>query len=442
MMSPDDCPRNARCGQPVPARESTPPAIRARARVRTQSGGAASILRVTVVAALLPCALASWAAPRSEPVTAGQRAIADQVARAGVPLSALAPDAPDRHVVQRGDTLWALASRYLRSPWRWPELWGMNRNQIRNPHWIYPGQVLVLVKTNGRARLTLEGGAGAGQAGIASTGSSGHGSVFEIVKLSPRVRDLGPTSAKPISSIPNNLIEPFLSQRRVVSASELDKFPEVIATQDDRLYLGENDFFYARGIRKDAAQTYHVFGAAEPMYEPDDVAHKKPIAYEARYLGTAQVIQAGPISKLRILDSVREIGAGDRLVPIEHQDLIAYVPRRPDKPVHGRIVAVYGGVTSVGADSVVAIDRGARDGLEIGDVLTVLQPGATMVDQTSSDQEHVRLPDVHAGRMFVFRVFDGISYALLMTATNPVRVGDYFQQPGDTESTADMAAAR
>ncbi len=442
MMSPEDCPRNARCRRFVPARESTSPAIRLQARIRAQSGRAASILRVTVVTALLPCALAAGAAPRSDAVTAGQRAIADQVARAGVPLSALAPDAPDRHVVQRGDTLWALASRYLRAPWRWPELWGMNRSQIRNPHWIYPGQVLVLVKTNGRAQLMLEGGAGEDRSGIASAGTAGNGSVFEIVKLSPRIRDLGPTSAKPISSIPNNLIEPFLSQRRVVSAFELDKFPEVIATQDDRLYLGVNDFFYARGIPKDAAQTYHVFGTAEPMYEPDDVAHKKPIAYEARYLGTAQVIQAGPISKLRILDSVREIGAGDRLVPIEHQDLIAYVPRRPDKPVHGRIIAVYGGVTSVGADSVVAIDRGARDGLEIGDVLTVLQPGATIVDQTRSDRERVRLPDVHAGRMFVFRVFDGVSYALLMTATNPVRVGDYFQQPGDTESTADMAAAQ
>ncbi len=437
MMSPEDCPRNARCGQPAPVRESTPPAARAPVRARTRSGGPASILRVALVAALVPWALAGWAAPRPEAVTAGQRAIADQVARAGVPLSALAPDAPDRYVVRRGDTLWALASRYLRSPWRWPELWGMNRNQIRNPHWIYPGQVLVLIKTNGRARLTLEGGAG--QAGVVATGS-GRGSVFEIVKLTPRIRDLGPTSAKPISSIPNNLIEPFLAQRRVMSASELDKFPEIIATQDDRLYLGANDFFYARGIRKDAAQTYHVFGAAQPIYEPDDVGHKKPIAYEARYLGTAQVIQAGSISKLRILDSVREIGAGDRLVPIEHQDLIAYVPRRPERPVHGRIVSVYGGVTSVGADSVVAIDRGARDGLEIGDVLTVLQPGATIVDQTRSDHEQVRLPDIHAGRMFVFRVFDGVSYALLMTATNPIRVGDYFQQPGDTASTADMAA--
>ncbi len=440
MMSPEDCPRNARCGHLAPACESTSPAIRADARSRTKSGGSDSLWRrVTVVAVLLPWALAVWAAPRPDTVTSGQRAIADQVARAGVPLAALAPDAPDRHVVRRGDTLWALASRYLRSPWRWPELWGMNRDQIRNPHWIYPGQVLVLLKENGRARLTLEGTADAGQAGVVSTGS-GHGSVFEIVKLSPHVRDLGATAATPISSIPNNLIEPFLSQRRVVGASELDKFPEVVATQDDRLYLGANDVFYARGIRKDAAQTYHVFGVAEPVYEPEDVDHKKPIAYEARYLGTAQVVQAGLISKLRILDSVREIGAGDRLVPIKHQDLIAYVPRRPDKPVHGRIVVVYGGVTSVGADSVVAIDRGARAGLEIGDVLTILQPGATMVDQTSSDHGHVHLPDVHAGRMFVFRVFDGVSYALIMTATNPVRVGDYFRQPDDAESTADMVA--
>jgi len=116
------------------------------------------------------------------PVTAGQKATASQVAETGVPLADLAPNAPDSYSVKRGDTLWSISGLFLKSPWRWPELWGMNLQDIKNPHRIYPGQVLVLEKSNGMARLRVQG--------------QGDAPPTETVRVSPRVRytALGDTS--------------------------------------------------------------------------------------------------------------------------------------------------------------------------------------------------------------------------------------------------------
>jgi nucleoid-associated protein YgaU len=134
-------------------------------------------LRWGVLPAVSMAALAGLcaAAQAALPVSPEQRATAQQVAQAGVPLSELAPNAPESHTVQRGDTLWAISTLFLKSPWRWPELWGMNLQQIRNPHLIYPGQVLVLVRSGDRATLQI----GAVPEGQAPTNT---------VKLSPRVR--------------------------------------------------------------------------------------------------------------------------------------------------------------------------------------------------------------------------------------------------------------
>ncbi len=358
------------------------------------------------------------------PITTDQRRVADQVAQAGVPLSALAPNAPDTYTVKRGDTLWDISSVFLTTPWRWPELWGMNKQQIANPHLIYPGQTLVLVKgADGRAQLKLADG---------STGAL-PGGAGDTVRLSPRVRDLAADRAGAVSSIPNNLIEPFLSQPIVVDAAELDKYPRIVATPESRFNIGRGDAAYARGVTNDKIENYHVFRPARPLYDPDDTAQKSPIAYEAVYLGTARMAKPGEVATLRIQDSKLEIGVGDRLVPIERQQLISYVPHRPDKPVDGRIVSIYSGVREAGPQSIVTLNRGRADGLEIGHVLAVLQTGATVQDRTVSGKEYIKLPDERVGEMFVFRVFDRISYALIMNATRSVNVGDRFVQPDDLQ---------
>jgi LysM repeat protein len=345
------------------------------------------------------------------PITVEQRKTADEVAQLGVPLSALAANAPDSYTVKRGDTLWDISSIFLTSPWRWPELWGMNKEQIANPHLIYPGQMLRLVKSDGRARLELV----ESQAG-------------DVVRLSPTVRDLG-GEREAIPSIPNRVIEPFLSKPAVVSPDELEKYARIVATQDQRVYVGVGDAAYARGIADEAVERYHVFRPARPLYDPDDVERRRPIAYEAFYLGLGQITKGGDPATLRILESKEEIGMGDRLAPVTRVPVMHYVPRRPEQPVDGRIVSIYSGLNETGTQSIVALNRGARHGVEVGHVLALLDTGETILDRTSSRREYIKLPDERIGHMFVFRVFDEISYALVLRVTKPVKVGDRFTQP-------------
>jgi LysM repeat protein len=392
------------------------------------------------------CACANAQTPAAEPrfpITPEQRSVADKVSQAGLPLSELAPNAPESHTVKSGDTLWGISTLFLKSPWRWPELWGMNRSEIKNPHLIYPGQVLVLVRTpEGRVQLKLaQGGTPAPQAAAAAPAPAPAVPAAPpepTIRLSPRVRDLGSVSAAAIPSIPNNLIEPFLSQPLVVSADDLQRYARVVATPEDRVFLGRGDLAYARGINSDRIDDFHVFRPAAALYDPDDYDRKKPIAYEAYYLGTARVIKRGEVSTVRIQDSKEEIGVADRLVPIEHQALINYVPHQPEASIDGRIISVYGGVDTAGAESIVTLNRGSRDGLEIGHVLAVLRTGATVRDRTAPSREFVKLPDEGIGHMFVFRVFDGISYALVLTASGPIKVGDRFSQP-DAAAAAAMS---
>ncbi len=356
------------------------------------------------------------------PVTEAQRQMADQVAQAGVPLSALAPSAPESYTVKRGDTLWGISSLFLTSPWRWPELWGMNKEQVRNPHLIYPGQMLRLVRTaDGRARLEIAG----------SVAPEQPGGVGDTVRLSPRTRETE-TGRIAIPSIPNQLIEPFLSQPRVVEADGLDGYPRIVATQEGRVFLGRGDTAYARGITDLAVKSYNVFRPAQPLYDPDDVERRRPIAYEAFYLGTAAVTKHGDVTTLSIVESKQEIGEGDRLIPVERLTLASYVPRRPQRELEGRIVAVYGGLENAAGGSVVTLNRGAAEGLEVGDVLALLQTGAVVADRTVTGRAQLQLPDERIGEMFVFRVFDHIAYALVVRSTVPVTVGDSFTQVDDS----------
>lgn len=353
------------------------------------------------------------------PVTEDQRRQADEVAQAGVPLSALSPTAPESYTVKSGDTLWGISSLFLTSPWRWPELWGMNKEQVRNPHLIYPGQTLVLVKGDGRATLRFADGT------QALPGRPG-----DLVRLQPQVRTVDGDRAF-IPSIPNNIIEPFLTRPLVVTPAELESYPRIVATQEGRVFLGRGDIAYARGLADTPVENFHVFRPARPLYDPDDVARKTPIGYEAFYLGTARLFKRGEVATVRVQDSKEEIGVGDRLIPIERQTLVNYVPRAPARAMSGRVVSVYGGVNQAGSLSIVTLNRGARDGVEVGHVLALLHVGETIPDRTSPLREMIKLPDEQIGHMFVFRVFEAVSYALVMRTTQAVQVGDRFTQPDD-----------
>ena len=347
------------------------------------------------------------------PITSEQRGVADQVAQAGVPLSALAADAPERYVVKRGDTLWGLSSMYLTSPWRWPELWGMNKQQIANPHLIYPGQELLLVKEDGRARLMVGGG-----------GESKEG------KLQPTIRDMGSERAA-IRSIPTNLIQPFLSQPLVLEPAAMNDAPRIVATQEGRVWVGRGDSAYARGITNDAVLNYSVFRPLRPLFDPDDVNRKSPIAYEAVYLGTVNVSRPGEVAKVHVQESKKEIGVGDRMLPIEQQALISYVPKAPSGPVEARVISIYDGVRFAGGGQIITLNRGSNEGLTIGDTLQLWRAGETIEDRTLPGRQFVKLPDEQIGLAFVFRAFPTISYALIQRGTQPVEVGDRASNPSD-----------
>jgi LysM domain len=355
------------------------------------------------------------------PVTGQQRATAQQVAQAGVPLSELAPNAPDSHTVQRGDTLWGISKLFLKSPWRWPELWGMNLEQIRNPHLIFPGQMLVLEKSGGRARLRVA------QGDAAPTGT---------VRMSPRIRaELLDNGA--IASIPLHLIGPFLNEAVVFNTNELDAAPRVVATQDGRVLLTRGETAYVRGDLG-GARDFRLFRQPRPLRDP---LSQEVLGYEATFVGTAEFVRAGESRTGR--DGVAEVvpstftvktvrlesGVGDRLSPTPQSDLAAFVPRAPNKPLDGRIISVYGEALSAGQNQIVALNRGAADGLERGHVLALWRAGVRTVDKTDDRRQALMLPDERHGLLFVFRVFDRVSYALILNVQDPVHAGDRFTQP-------------
>ncbi len=350
------------------------------------------------------------------PVLPQWRDTAQKVAAAGVPLEELAPNAPDQHTVQRGDTLWGISSLFLKSPWRWPELWGMNLEQIRNPHLIYPGQVLVLDKSGGRARLRL---AGQGE-GIPGT-----------VKLSPRVRsELLDNGA--IAAIPLHLIGPFLNEAVVFDDNQLASAPRIVATQEGRVMVSRGETAYVRGDLG-GARDFRLFRELKPLTDPET---REVLGYEGRYVGTAEMTrpeQAGAVvvpASFRITTTRLEAGVGDRLSPVPQQELVAYVPRAPGGTVEGRIVGVYGDGVNAGQNQVVSLNRGRRDGIERGHVLALWRAGRAAVDTTTPGQRvAMRLPDERHGLMFVFRVFERVSYALILRVEEPVRAGDRFTQP-------------
>ncbi len=313
--------------------------------------------------------------------------------------------APDTYTVLRGDTLWGIAGRFLKQPWRWPEIWQINRDQIRNPHWIYPGQSIVLDRATGTMRL--------------GRGASSNGTV----KLSPQVR-VG-TDAQAIPSIPPEVIEPYLTQPLVVEAATMLDAPRVVASRE-RVVLGAGDSAYVAGITDPSVAIYQMFRPGRPLKDPDSGA---VVAYQADYLGTARVTRPGNPATVTITSSKMEINAGDRLVAATKPVIINYMPHAPAGPVAGRIISVYSGVAYAGTSMVVAVNRGAADGLEIGTVLAIKTFGRTIVDRTNGSKELITLPEERKGLLFIFRVFNRVAYGLIASSVEPVEIGDSVTQP-------------
>ncbi len=353
------------------------------------------------------------------PITSQQRGTAQKVAQDGVALSELAPNAPDSYTVKTRDTLWDISKMYLKSPWRWPELWGMNLQQIRNPHLIYPGQILVLDKSGGRARLRV------GQAVDGGT-----------TKLSPRVRatDIG---AAGIPSIPFHLIEPFLNEAVVFQGDELATAPRIVASQEGRVILSRGDTAYVRGDLSNTRE-YRIFREARPLKDPTTA---EVLGYEANYVGAAEYVRQGEsrpdasgkteiVPATFMVTSIRqEAGVGDRLAVVPPREFTNYAPHAPQGPMAGQIIGMYGDALTGGQNQIVSLNRGAVDGMERGHVLALWRAGSSVIDKTDSSRPTIKLPDEQHGTLFVFRVFDRVSYALILSVKEPVKAGDRFTQP-------------
>ena len=389
-------------------------------RIRRASYFRLAIGMASVGATLLAACCSSATLAADLPITAQQRGTAQTVAQSGIPVSELAPNAPDAYTVKPRDTLWDISKLFLKSPWRWPELWGMNLAQIRNPHLIYPGQVLYLDKTGGRARLRL--GQRVGDGGNA--------------KLSPRVRstELGDGA---LPSIPFNLIEPFLNEAIIFQGNELEAAPRIVATQEGRVILARGDTAYVRGDLG-AARDYRIFREATPLRDP---ATGEVLGYEARFVGAAEYTRQGStrvdaagkseiVPATFIVTSARqEAGVGDRLAVMPVREFSNYVPHAPQAALSGQIASLYGDALTAGQNQIVALNRGSVDGIERGHVLALLRDGERSVDRTDPARPAIKLPDERNGMLFVFRVFDRMSYALILSAQTPVKPRDHFTQP-------------
>ena len=384
-------------------------------------------------------ATANVAHAQKYPVTPQQKQVARATAASGVPISALAPNAPNEYVVKRGDTLWGVSGKFLKSPWRWPELWGMNLEQIRNPHLIYPGQMLWLEVSGGRARLRL---------GKRISGG-------ETVQLQPQVR-IESLGDKPIPTIAPHLIEPFLSEPLIVDEATLKNAHWIVSSKDGRNLLGIGDRIYARSQDGQALQYqdteeanyYRIFQNAKPIKDP---ATQEVLGYEGRFVARAKLVRSeiakevdaagkAGVHEAAALDVVyvkEEVRVGDRLLPEPPIELNSHTPHAPLVEVNGLVASVYGdAVSAVGQNQIVTINKGTNDGLVHGDVLALISTGKQIVDKTNGNNSAVKLPDERNGLLYIFRPFERVSYGLVLEIKSPVKVGDRVENPDSLDNTA------
>ncbi|CAL1238938.1 LysM domain-containing protein [Candidatus Methylocalor cossyra] len=318
---------------------------------------------------------------------------------------ALNPAHPTTYTVAPGDTLWSIAGRFLAQPWQWPEIWRRNPS-INNPDLIYPGDVLVLDEDRGVPRLRV-------------------GTPSEL-RLHPQVRSEPLSQAIP--TIPMHAVRPFLTRPQVMEPGALARAPYVVDFAGEHIMGGTGTRVYVRAIPTGTPAAYTVLRPGPPYR---DAETGEILGYEGLYLGDARLEATGDPATLYLERTVQEVSAGDRLVPMEPEPLrLAFQPHAPKRPIRGHIIGVLNGVTQIGQHSVVALDRGSADGIEVGHVLDIFQRGRVVRDTVSARAgDTVLLPSDKAGSLLVFRPFQRVSYALVMEATRPIHVADLVQSP-------------
>lgn len=353
---------------------------------------------------------------------------------------------PERHVVVKGDTLWGISGKFLKDPWQWPKVWRMNREQIKNPHRIYPGDVIVLDTSSGEPQLRLLR--------------------ENTVVLEPTVREEELEKAA-IPTIQPNVISPFLTQHLVINNNELDSAPMIVNGPDNRLVLSPGTNIYVSRIDEEDGRQWHVYRPGNPLIDPDS---KAVLGTEAIYLGDAKVKRFGAPATVEVVRAKEEIFKQDKLVPAPEKLQDNYIPRAPDNAVKGRILSIHGGVAEAGVNSIVSLSLGTADGMEEGHVLAIKRTGSLVQLPSTNRREYkpyrwpknknqpydwstgsyatatetpesaakagekldpslIKLPNERIGLLMIFRTFDRVSYGLVMQASDPVNTLDLVETP-------------
>jgi LysM domain len=315
----------------------------------------------------------------------------------------LRADAPDQHLVVKGDTLWDISKKFFKDPWKWPYIWGLNKETIKDPHWIYPGDMILLDRETGTLYI--------GRGGPETT----------VIKLSPKAR-IGHGAHDAIPSIPANAIAPFLSQPLVIEQGDMKDAPMLIGAREGRVMLGSRDIGFVKGLPADKGEKWQVYRPGKTLTDPDS---GEMLGIEAIFLGNAEVTDFAAVSTVLLSNAVQEIYQGDRLVLPSILPPNSYLPRAPDRALSASVISVYGGVSQAGQNTVITLNKGQRDGLENGHVLALYRKGEEMKIE---DAKYI-LPDERYGMAFIFRVFDKVSYALVMQTRLPVQLLDRAKTP-------------
>ena len=334
----------------------------------------------------------------------------------------IADKAPSSYTVQKGDTLWGISGKFLKDPWRWPDVWRMNRDQIKNPHLIYPGDVVRLDYVDGQPQLSL---------------------TRNGIRVSPQTR-ASALDIEVIPSIPPGDLEPYLSKNLVTGPDGLANTAEILSGRNAaRLVRGRGDIVYVAGLDPKAGDYWYIYRPGPPITSLDGV---NVLGYESKFIGTARVEKFSELATVRIESADLEVLVGDRLVPAPRETVANYVPRAPDKEIAATILKVPFTNTETGRGYVITIDKGTAAGLQPGNVLAVYRSVEPIPDPRPSKQQSAILrfldpttvftpsvlispADERTGLMFVFRTFDYVSYAVLLNTTEPVRPGDYGRTP-------------
>jgi LysM repeat protein len=347
------------------------------------------------------------------------------------------PDYPREYVVKKGDTLWGIASRFLEDPWYWPEIWYRNP-QLDNPHLIYPGDLLSLTYINGKptVQVTREAAPAEDKVVRTDTGAATDDG-RKVVKLSPRI--LRSDRSIAIPSIPSDAIKQFLTNPRVVSKNELDDAPYIVASDDAHLILATDNRVYIRDrhdkLDRDKVR-YSVYRKGAELRDPES---NDVLGYEIIYAGEARIDLYGDPATATLLNTTREILVGDFLLNTDKSEFShIYYPKVPDHKVDARVISLFDAISSSAKYQIVVVNKGEDAGLKVGNVLATYFRGGEerdkymarkTMERGEEDKLNVTLPDERSGLMMIFKVFDKVSYGLILQSTRIIRKNDAARTP-------------